>query len=103
MPVLMLALVAAMAGCNEPRGPAFEPSPETLALPRPGMVETAGLRARRDAAAPDALRLEAAADALAGRGAALRERAEALAGPVVDPARRARIEAARERAAPRPP
>lgn len=92
--VLTAALLAFLAGCTEPRDPAFAPSPVAAVAPRPALGETQPLREAFAQAAPAAGRLAATADALAARSEALRGRAAALEGPVVDTGRRDRMLAA---------
>lgn len=87
----MLAILAACAPPQEAIGPV---SDEARAAPPPRLVETAQFDAALAAAGPDAERLGATADALSARAAALRARADALSAPVVDDARRERLEAA---------
>jgi len=92
---LLLALGLALAACTMPEGAVVPPSPEAAAAPRPDLIETARFRSALAAAEPDAAELASLASGLQARAAALRARAGALQGPVLDPATRARLEAAR--------
>ena len=91
-PVPPLAALLVLVACGAPREALVPTSEEARAAPPPYLAETA----RFDAALadPDAERLGADATALAARADALQARAGALAGPVVDPEVRPRLEAA---------
>jgi hypothetical protein len=81
-----------LAGCDLPQGPAFEPSPATLAAPPPQLVPTGQFREVLADAPSEQARLETDAAALAARAEALRARARALDAPVLVPGDRDRLE-----------
>jgi hypothetical protein len=93
---LVAALLAGLApaACAPPPEAIDEPSERVLALPPPQLVPTQRFEAALDAAGPDAERIGAGSEALGARAEALRARAQGIAGPVIDPGARARLEAA---------
>jgi len=93
-PVPPLAALLVLVACGAPREALVPTSEEARAAPPPHLAETARFDAALAGASPDAERLGADATALAARADALHARAGALAGPVVDPQVRPRLEAA---------
>jgi hypothetical protein len=94
IPIALLAAAAALAACSAPREAIAPVSDEARAAPPPRLIESARFDTALTTAGPDAERLDAAAGALSARAAALRARAAALSAPVVEDARRERLEAA---------
>lgn len=88
-PIVLASVLAVLAACTQPQGPAFEPTP--AAAPVPVLGPTERLRRSAAAAGPDAERIAERREDLAARAAALRERAAALRTEVVKPARRDRL------------
>ncbi len=91
---VVFGLVALVACAPPPEG-RFEPTrPVDEAAPAE-LVPTSRFDGVVADAAPDAERLEAEAQALLERAERLRQETQGLAGPVIDPETRARLEAAR--------
>ena len=94
LPVPPLAALFVLVACGAPNEALVPTSAEARAAPPPRLAETARFDAALAGAGPDAERLGAGATALAARAEALHARAGALAGPVVDPRVRPRLDAA---------
>ncbi len=91
---IRLAILLALAACGAPDAARVPISEEARAAPLPMLGPTAGFDSARADAGPAADQLRTDAATLAARAEALRARAGGLAGPVVDPAVRPRLEAA---------
>lgn len=98
-----LALAAlALAGCEAPAQARLPISAQAAARPMPELVETARFERVAETSGAAAQDLDAGRADLAARAEALRATAAGLAAPVIDPATRARLDAARETGIPFP-
>jgi hypothetical protein len=89
-----LAALALLAGCGAPEEALVPISDEARAAQPPRLLPTARFDDATASAGPDAERLGDEAASLSARAEALRRRSDALAGPLIDPAVRPRLEAA---------
>lgn len=87
-----LATLLCLAACGPPEDAQVPASRAAEQAPLPELIETSRFEEERNRT--DDARLEAGAEALADRAAALRARAGLLAAPVVGDAERARLDAA---------
>lgn len=91
--VAVLSLGSA-AGCNAPPDAQFTPSEAVRGTSPPDLLPTSRFTEALATVGSEAEDLQAGADELAARAAALDARASALSAPVLDPADRARLDAA---------
>lgn len=88
-----MVLLVGAAACGAPERARVPISEAARTAPPPRLLETAQFDAALAQAGPDAERLDADASALAARAEALRARASGLAGDIIEPAERERLEA----------
>lgn len=94
IPALAAGLAALLTACGLPEDADIAPATDVLSAPAPMLLPDATFRTALAEAQPAGARIEADAAILAARAEALAARAETLNAPVIEPADRARLEAA---------
>lgn len=94
IPALAAGLAALLTACGLPEDADIAPSTDVLSAPAPMLLPDATFRTALAEAQPAGARIEADAAILAARAEGLAARAKTLNAPLIEPADRARLEAA---------